>query len=129
MKQADENIQKKIAEKVKNNELPCAVAFDIAGRLGISPGAVGEYADQMKLDLVKCQMGLFGYKPEKRIVKPADAVAPELETAIRNELVNDRLPCKSAWMLAKKFGIRKMAVSGACEKLGIKIKSCQLGAF
>jgi len=129
MKQADEDIKKIIEKRIKNNELPCAVAFDIAGRLGISPAAVGEYADQMKLNLIKCQMGLFGYQPEKRIVKPVDAVAPELEAAIRNELVNDRLPCKSAWMLAKKFGIRKMAVSGSCETLGIKIKSCQLGAF
>jgi hypothetical protein len=126
---SDENIQNILAQRAKGNELPCAVAFDIAGQLDTSPAAVGEYADQLKLDLVKCQLGLFGYKPNKRIVKPVDVVVPELAAAIKNELVNDRLPCKSAWKLAKKFGVRKMAVSGACETLGVKIKSCQLGAF
>ncbi|MBC2714168.1 MAG: hypothetical protein HF978_02560 [Desulfobacteraceae bacterium] len=125
----DENIKNIIAQRAKGNELPCAVAFDAADQLGISPAAVGEYADQLKLDLVKCQLGLFGYQPEKRIVKPVDAVTPELEAAIKSELVNDRLPCKSAWQIAKKFNVRKMAVSRACETLEIKIKPCQLGAF
>jgi hypothetical protein len=126
---SEKNIEKLIAEKVKNNELPCAVAFDIAEKLAISPASVGAYADAHKLRLVKCQLGLFGYQPEKRIVKSADAVSPDLENAIRRELVADRLPCKSAWALAKKLNTRKMAVSSACEALGIKIKPCQLGAF
>ena len=76
---SDEKLQKIIAEKIKNNELPCAVAFVVADQLSISPAEVGQYADQVKLRLVKCQLGLFGYQPEKRIVKPVDAVTPELE--------------------------------------------------
>jgi len=126
---SDEKIQKIIAGKIKDNDLPCAVAFEVADQLGISPAVVGEYADANKLHLIKCQLGLFGYQPEKKIVKAADAVTPELEAAIKAELVNDRLPCKSVWMLAEKFEIRKMAISGACEALEIKIKPCQLGAF
>ena len=126
---SDQNIESLIAENVKNNELPCAVAFDIAAKTGMSPADVGNYADENKLHLVKCQLGLFGYQPEKRIVKPADAVSPELETAIKKELVNDRLPCKAAWVLAEIFGLRKMEISSACEALGIKVKPCQLGAF
>ena len=126
---SDKGIEKLIAEKVQNNELPCAVAFHIAEKLAISPAEVGAYADGQKLRLVKCQLGLFGYEPEKRIVKPSDSVSADLESAIRQALVNDRLPCKSAWVLAKKFNVRKMAVSSACDALGIKIKPCQLGAF
>lgn len=126
---SNETIEQLIAEKVKMNDLPCAVAFDIAATTGMSPADVGRYADENKLRLVKCQLGLFGHTPEKKIVKPADAVAPDLEAAIRKALVNDRLPCKSAWMLAEQFGIAKLAVSGACETLGVKIKPCQLGAF
>jgi hypothetical protein len=126
---SDKGIEKLIAEKVQNNELPCAVAFYIAEKLAISPAEVGAYADGHKLRLVKCQLGLFGYEPEKRIVKPADSVSADLESAIRHALVNDRLPCKSAWALAKKLNVRKMAVSSACDALGIKIKPCQLGAF
>ncbi len=125
----DKEIAQHIAQKIKNNELPCAVAFDIAKKGNVSPAAVGAYADAHKLRLVKCQLGLFGYQPEKRIVKPAKSVSPELEADIRGALVNDRLPCKAVWMLAERFGLRKMAVSSACETLGIKIKPCQLGAF
>ncbi len=125
----DAEIQSKIIKRAKDGEIPCAVAFDAANQLGITPAEVGQYADRAKLRLVKCQLGLFGYQPEKKIVKPADTVAPDMETAIKSELVNDRLPCKSAWMLAEKFDVRKMAVSGACETLEIKIKPCQLGAF
>lgn len=125
----DEKIQERIVQRVENHELPCAVAFDLAHRLNITPAEVGRHADRLKLRLIKCQLGLFGYLPEKKIVKPADAVAPELTAAIRNALENDRLPCASAWQLAEKFGMGKMGVSAACETLGIKIKPCQLGAF
>jgi len=126
---ANENIAQLIADKVKNNDLPCAVAFDIAAKTGMSPADVGSYADKNKLHLIKCQLGLFGYQPEKKIVKPADAVAADLEAAIRKALVHDRLPCKSAWLIADQFNIGKMAVSSACEALDIKVKPCQLGAF
>ena len=77
---SDKGIEKLIAEKVQNNELPCAVAFYIAEKLAISPAEVGAYADGHKLRLVKCQLGLFGYEPEKRIVKPADSVSADIET-------------------------------------------------
>jgi hypothetical protein len=125
----DAEIEAKISTRAKAGELPCAVAFDVADQLGISPALIGEAADRMKLYLVKCQLGLFGYKPEKRIAKPVDVVDPNVETEIRKKLVDDRLPCKSAWEIAKHFNLRKMAVSGTCETLGIKIKPCQLGAF
>jgi hypothetical protein len=61
-----------------------------------------------------------------------DAFPPEtpaLAEAIEAALEQGRLPCRAAWALAERFKLRKMAVSGACEALGIKIKPCQLGAF
>jgi len=44
-------------------------------------------------------------------------------------MVDERLPCAAAWDIAAQAGISKMALSAACEALGIKIKPCQLGAF
>ena len=109
--------------------LPCAVAFDIAKRLAVLPDAIGLAADLMEVRLVKCQLGLFGYRPKKSIVKPAVSVAPELQKAILAGLVNHRLPCKSAWDIAKGLGLHKMKVSAACDAMKIKIRPCQLGAF
>jgi hypothetical protein len=36
-------------------------------------------ADLLEVRLNKCQLGLHGYFPEKRIVEPAKKVSPELE--------------------------------------------------
>jgi len=109
--------------------LPCAVAFDVGKQLGVAPEDIGRTADLMELRLVKCQLGLFGYGSRKTIVNPAASVTPALEKTIREALVNDRLPCKRAWEIAKALGIHKVKVSAACNALGVKIRPCQLGAF
>ena len=130
---ADRQVNEKIAEAVKkrtsNETISCAVAFKIAGDLNIQPAEVGFTVDFLETRIVKCQLGLFGYSPEKSIVKPAKDVSSALEEAIREKLIKGRLPCKAAWEIAEKFGIPKMGVSSACDTLEIKINSCQLGSF
>jgi hypothetical protein len=126
---APETVDKVVLNRAKDRELPCAVAFDIADKLKISPATVGECADRLKIRLLKCQMGLFGYQPEKKIVKPSVEVGTELGVQIEESLIGGRLPCASAWKIAKNLGVAKMEVSSACEAMGIKIKPCQLGAF
>jgi hypothetical protein len=126
---AQEQIEKALLERAEKGELSCAVAFDIVAKLKISPAAVGECLDHLKIKLVKCQLGLFGYQPGKRRVTPASEVMAGLKSAIEAALANGRLPCASAWEIADNLGIAKMDVSNACEALGIKIKPCQLGAF
>lgn len=128
-KPADAMIRKIITKCSKDGQLPCAQAFAAADELGVEPGIIGDYADEMGLKLNKCQLGLFGYLPEKRIVKPREPVEPELKSSIMDGLSGGRLPCETAWRIADRMGLRKMEVSGACETLGIRIKPCQLGAF
>lgn len=125
----DARITEALKQRVSDETIPCAVAFKISSELDVAPALVGKAADLLELRLGKCQMGLFGYKPNKRIVKPAETVSEELETCIGRELADNRLSCKKAWEIAKKLGLTKMAVSSACERLGIKINICQLGAF
>lgn len=125
----DPEIAKRIEKRGKNREISCAVAFDIAGELEVSPAEVGKAADLMEYRLVKCQLGLFGYWPEKAIVNPAQPEDKNIIDGIKNGLVDHRLPCETAWEIADRFRVRKMTVSAACEALGIKIKPCQLGAF
>ncbi len=126
---ADPVIQEALLNRVTEGSLPCAVAFDVAKQLDVPAESVGRTADLMELRLVKCQLGLFGYSPQKSIVKPAASVAPALKKAILEPLVNDRLACKSAWKIAQELGIHKMKVSAACDAMGVKIRPCQLGAF
>ena len=125
----DPSLKSALLRQTTDGELPCAVAFELAKSLDVPPGAVGQAADLLELPLVKCQLGLFGYRPKKKIVKPAKVVAPELKKAILDGSQEDRLPCKTAWEIADALGIHKMKVSAACDALGVKVKPCQLGAF
>jgi hypothetical protein len=122
-------IRQSLSRSVEKGELACAVAFRTAEEIQQPPSAIGEAVDLLGIRLVKCQLGLFGYTPEKKIVKAAAAVDPALEEALRRGLENGRLPCRTAWSLAAAFKLSRMGVSAACEALGIKIGPCQLGAF
>jgi putative aminopeptidase FrvX len=80
------------------------------------------------LSLAKCQLGLFGYTPKKKIVK-SQPPTPKLKQLIIAKQKDNRLGCSAAWEIAADLNLSKMAVSGACEALNIRIKPCQLGAF
>ncbi len=127
--QIDPTMKQKIKDKIKNNEISCAVAFQISDELATTPSDVGKGIDLLDTRLVKCQLGLFGYGPGKKAVKPKPPQSPDLAEAIREALVEKKLSCRAAWQIAQQFKIPKMTVSAACEALGIKVKPCQLGAF
>jgi hypothetical protein len=127
--QVDPALKDGLQRQAREGELPCAVAFKLASALGRPPAGIGEAADLLGIRLVKCQLGLFGYSPEKKIVSASPAADPAMETAIREKLEGGRLSCRRAWEIAAAFQVRKMAVSAACEAMQIKIKPCQLGAF
>lgn len=124
-----EEISRAIAERATESRIPCAVAFTLVKDMNVPAAEVGLAADFLEIAIVKCQLGLFGYQPEKRIVKPAASVPPALQDAIRQGLRNGRLPCATAWQIAEDLHLPKMEVSSACETLKIKISPCQLGAF
>lgn len=125
----DANIKSKITELAKDKELPCAVAFKIAEDLNVTPAEVGKTLDLMEFRLVKCQLGLFGYVPNKKIVEAKPPENQGLADAINGALENGKLACRTSWDIAGQFKVTKMSVSAACEALKIKIKPCQLGAF
>lgn len=127
--QINETIRDEIKQRGKNEQLPCALAFSIAENLNVSPQDVGLTADLLNYKLSKCQLGLFGYQPEKKRVKSLTHMDNDLKNAIQGKLIDGRLSCKSAWQIAVDCNTNKMTVSDACETLGIKIKPCQLGAF
>jgi hypothetical protein len=127
--QPDKVIKNEILKRTHKNEIPCAVAFEIAKALKVSPDTVGMTADLINCRLVKCQLGLFGYHPKKKIVSPQHTITEDLKNAIYEALVQGRLSCKSAWDISTRFNVHKMKISGACEAMGIKINVCQLGAF
>ncbi len=123
----------KLVEGIKNKaideKIACAAVFQIAGELGVEPAEAGRTLDLMDISIIKCQLGLFGFTPEKKVVKPAVSVSDVMKNEIESRLSDGRLPCIAAWDIAAKLKVAKMDVAAACETLGIKIKPCQLGAF
>ena len=127
--ETDERIADAVRERAREGRISCGAAFRIAEALGANPLKVGEAADALGVRLYHCQLGLFGYGDEERIVQPTEQVSRELEQAIREGLIVGRLPCAVAWAIANRFELRKTDVANAAEKLEIRVSQCQLGAF
>ena len=125
----DEQIARLIGQKAKENVISCVDAMAIAAETGKQIPEVGVALDLLETRISFCQMGLFGFSPDKRIVRAAATVDEPLKKAIEAKLQNGRLSCADSWMIADEFNLPRMAVSEACEALKIKIKPCQLGAF
>ncbi len=118
-----------VKKKMKGRTVSCADAEKIASELGKSMLEIGTALDLLEISINKCQLGLFGYYPQRKIVSPSSAMDPLSEEVIRGKLKDGRLSCAAAWEVAAVAGLPKLAVASACERLGIKIKPCQLGAF
>lgn len=131
--QPDASIKAAILKRKKNDRLPCAVAFEIAKEMNISPRKVGETADLVNCKLTKCQLGLFGYKSKIDLAKSRDlpnlSQNIELKDAVLDSLVNGKLACKYAWEIASAFNVSKFSVTALCNLMEIGITECQLGAF
>jgi hypothetical protein len=125
----DPAIEAAVRSKAENGKVACAVAHAIAAQFGVAPSEVGKAIDLLEYRLFRCQLGLFGYAPEKKIVKAVMEAPEALRNLLRQRAVEGRISCLDCWDMSRELGIGKMEVSGACESLGIRIKPCQLGAF
>ncbi|HNT91145.1 MAG TPA: hypothetical protein PKO01_05490 [Smithellaceae bacterium] len=125
----DESLKEAIFAQAKDNNIACKKAEGIAGEKRVAIAEVGKAIDILNINIIECQLGLFGYGDKKKIVQPAKEVATELKTKIEQSLQNGNLSCVSAWKIAAELSIPRMRVCAACEALEIKVKPCQLGAF
>ncbi|MBN2079096.1 MAG: hypothetical protein JW838_09015 [Spirochaetes bacterium] len=125
----DQKLVDALGESSKDDSIACGAVFAVIERLQVDPAEAGKALDLLEISIKGCQLGLFGYSPNKKIVKPAESVPGDLEKEIRSRLSEGRLPCAEAWAIAAAQGMSKMDVAAACETLGVKISRCQIGAF
>jgi len=118
-----------VRDRAEDGRLSCARAHAVAAELAVPPAAVGAVVDLLELRLTHCQLGLFGYRPRSKVLQAADAVPAPLAAALRAAATSGRISCARCWETAEAFGLKRMAAAAACERLGLKIKPCQLGAF
>jgi hypothetical protein len=125
----DEKIAVGIRLRVQEGTLTCSDAERISAGLEVEMAEVGRTLDLLEIRIGHCQLGLFGYPPDGKIVRAEEWTEPVLGEMIRNRLSGGRLSCAAAWKIAVVLAVPRMKVSSACESLGIRIKPCQLGAF
>lgn len=125
----DQRIADLIRKRVSDNRITCAAAHSIAGELDVPPAEVGAAIDLLEIKIEKCQLGLFGHGKQKSILTATDIISPGIGRAIKESLIDGRLTCTDAWKISGEFKVSKTTIAAACEKIGVKISRCQLGAF
>jgi hypothetical protein len=53
----------------------------------------------------------------------------ELDNKIQISLADGKLPCARAFQIAKELKVTPKEIGEACNRLKIKVRSCQLGCF
>ena len=123
-----QKIATQIKESLTEGRLSCPSAFKVVRRLEVSPQQVGEVADELKVKISRCQLGLFGYEAGK-LLEPVEEVEERLGAKIRDRVVEGRLPCVTIWGIAHDLTMKRMDIARAAERLGVRITQCQLGCF
>jgi len=59
-------VRERLEKAAPAGTLSCAAAFQLSADLEKPPAEIGKAADLLDIRLVKCQLGLFGYAPERR---------------------------------------------------------------
>lgn len=118
-----------LIDRAVDHRITCVTAHEIAAELEVVPAEVGLTADLLEYRIIECQLGLFGYSPEKRLVKPATDIPEELRSAIERVTRDGKITCAMCWAIARQLDLPRTAVGDACEGLGLKVKNCQIGAF
>ena len=52
-------LEEEMRASLVNGKLPCAVAFQIARKLKVSPRQVGDTANRLNIKISSCQLGCF----------------------------------------------------------------------
>jgi hypothetical protein len=118
----------------ENGQISCEQAHTIAAELGVEPLTVGEQADEIGIRITRCQLGLFGYAPNKgmpgyRLVRKLDDPPEEGAAAVRKAAEGGKIPCLTLWRLADEHRLTRLDIGNITETLELKVTPCQLGFF
>ena len=52
-------LEEELKESLVDGRLPCAVAFKISGKYGVSTRKIGDMANRLNIKISSCQLGCF----------------------------------------------------------------------
>lgn len=129
----DERIANAIRARLEEGRLACAAGLEAAEALGVAPSEIGRTADQLRIRLTRCELGLFGHPGGVKGWESGEVAAlPDPEglgealLAARNE--RGEIDCERVWREAERFRVPRLQVAGVADRLGLRIRGCLLGA-
>jgi len=132
--EADERVAAAISPRLEDGLLPCSVALAVAEEIACPPIMVGQTADVLAIRLTSCQLGLFGYPGHTKGWEAAGIAELPVPAGLEQALGEGRkergdIGCLELWRLAERFSVSRIHVGYLADRLGIRIRRCQLGAF
>ena len=128
-KDSNQILDEEIQASLVKGRLSCAAAFKMAGKLNITPGMVGDKANELKIRIVNCQLGCFAVEKATRPGLAGLEIASALAEGLQAAMINQQLPCRAAFEAAGKLKVSRKQVGDAATKLNIRLIDCQLGCF
>ncbi len=125
-KTARPRIADAVGRQAEEGKISCLKAVRIALDEKAPLLEVGLAIDLLEISISECQLGLFGFGKEKRIIKPLSRLPEKLEARLAGKR---EISCTDIWALADELDLSRFEAACACETLKIKIRPCQLGAF
>ncbi len=115
-------------------ELSCEAAHSVAAELDADAASVGRQADEAKIRICRCQLGLFGHAAEKgmpgyKLVRKLDRLPEPASTEVRNTAAQGQIACIDLWRIGREQGLAKADMGNIVETLGIQVFPCRLGCF
>ncbi len=122
-------LERAVTESLRQEHLPCPVAWRIAKDLDIPRIAVGAAMDKLGARVTDCQIGFF--KVDKTPYQDDDPQqpSPELAAGLQELVAARNLTCAEVFALAHRLKTTPLTLSDAANRLGLKIRACQLGCF
>lgn len=126
-----ESLNHELTHTAKDGRISCAAALNISVRSHCSTATVGDALDTLGIRIELCQLGLFGYgaDKQKKILVPDEIPADVTQWIEAKNAENGHVTCAEIFEMSKEQHRSRALVAGACEKMGIKIRKCQIGAF
>jgi len=125
------DLERKLKDRLRDGQLPCAFAFRLAAETKTTPAEVGAEVNRLGVRISRCQLGLFGYKAfgRKGLLQGFEEVPGDVAVSLKAAATNGTISCADLWRVAEEHGLPRVAVACAAETLDLQVTPCQLGCF
>lgn len=125
---APAGVMEAVKASLSDGFLPCAAAFEIASKLKVPLGTVGNAADDLGIRVTDCQLGCF--KVKKAVHDTGKKTPrPDVIEGLESENAKGPLTCAGVFGLARRLKVSPVEIADAANETHAKIHRCQLGCF